>query len=784
MMEWKHFAMVFVAMLMIAPAAFADSANQAPVITNVGGPTSLNAGQTGTWTVSAYDPDGTYLTYGVTWGDGLDQKQAGQTQSGSTATLQHTYQSAGTYTITFTVTDAAGASTQSTLTTVVASTTPANQPPVITSVSGPDSLSVNQMGRWDITAYDPDGTYLEYSVNFGDNPSLTPTYVGSVAGFQHAYAQAGTYTLTFRVSDSAGTKVQSTKTVVVGDSQTGLQVGRIWMEPDPLNAGSVVLLSKVTYNGQPASMQDTNVYFTLTDTRGITSTSKVGYNCQIQNYCQYNYYGMGMGIGTLMPCGTMTLAVKAERNGQTATGSESLVLSPPNCNQASSNLPPVITSVAGPAEIAKGAQGTWKVSAYDPDGTYLTYSVVWGDEGAKEGAFAKDTGSTAGFVHTFANSGTYTIKFTVTDSAGASTQSTLTVSVAGGTSGNGGVKASVGAVPTEVSQYDSVYVTGTVSRSADASGDSPQEYRVVLSLDNGNNVAGGVSQSGSVAQAKEETVTLAPGESRDVSAYFTASQLGTNFAKILVYQKSGSTQSGYILVASDSVKVSVTQGGSTPGIPAPPAEKMAISLKQGWNQVSVPTGYIVSLSDIQQKCGVTSAWYYDTALGQYEAATSFSGGTAGAWMKAGSDCTYELDAPYASTWSVPLKAGWNMIGAPAGGATLTSVAGDCSIASGAWNYAPSAGQYIYSSSLEPGKGYWVKVAGACTLQGTGDMPPAAPTETAQGTTAQATQPAQAIEPAQVTAPQAATAATHTKDPQATEPAQAVQATQPQAYVKD
>jgi len=121
-----NFAFALFAALLLAGSVFAINTNstvidpnRAPVITGVGGPTSLNAGETGTWSVSAYDPDGTYLSYSVNWGDNLGQQQSGPSQSTSTATFQHTYSSAGTYTITFTVYDSAGASTQSTITTTV-----------------------------------------------------------------------------------------------------------------------------------------------------------------------------------------------------------------------------------------------------------------------------------------------------------------------------------------------------------------------------------------------------------------------------------------------------------------------------------------------------------------------------------------------------------------------------------------------------------------------------------------------------------------------------------------
>jgi len=711
---------------------------QKPVITSVEGPTSIAEGQAGTWSVTANDPNRNDLSYAVNWGDGKSLERAGQAESGSIARFLHTYSSAGTYTITFTVTNSQGVQAQTTITVnvqgtvanpctdsdggndlfakgtgngdYVGSATPViiglgstpwfaqpspysysvfydycdqsgqiieafcdangklsatgsscptgytcsdgacssnitaiNQPPVITGGSAPESLLVNQQGTWSVSAYDPDGTYLSYSVNWGES-IITPSPVeqiktGSSATFQHTYTQAGTYTITFTVTDSAGASAQITETVVVG--------------------------------------------------RGI------------------------------------------------------------NVNQ-----PPVITSVSGSATLSVGNSGNWKVSAYDPDGTYLSYSVNWGEISIKQTLENSiNTGNSASFEHTYSQAGTYTITFTVTDSAGAQTESATTVKVVGSAS-IGEISASVGAIPTELYQYDSVYVTGKVSRGAAATHDLLQSksYVVVLTLDNGNVVhpeTKATSQSGSIminqgsitiapSQGKEEEITLAPGESREVSAYFTASQLGTNFAKLMVYEKIGETctitdedhaeengcQNNYKLVASDTVKVQVKQGD----IPNPPSEKITLKFEKGWNQISVPTGYDVSLSDIQKKCDITSAWSYNTALGQYSAATVFGREITGVWMKANAACTYEIDAPYVATGSIPLKTGWNMIGAPSQTTAINNFAGNCKITSGPWNYSPSASQYGYSEKLEPGKGYWVKVSSDCTLGIASDnMPPAAPT---------------------------------------------------------
>ena len=619
----------------VGPAATGE--NQAPVITGMGGPTSLSAGQTGTWSVSAYDPDGTYLSYSVNWGDNIGVAHQGQADSGSAATFQHTYSSAGTYTITFKVTDGAGASTQSTVTVSVQGTAPADQPPVINKFTGPSLLLPGSIGFWSMKVTDSDDTGASFIIAWGDGTSTPEARVLSGVNYDqslsHTYTNAGTYTATLSVTDDHGTAVaaQATTTTVVASQ---------------------------------------------------------------------------------------------------------------------ANQPPVVTGVSGPSTLSVNEAGTWSVSAYDPDGTYLSYSVLWGDE---QDARVPEQGysQTATMQHTYSRAGTYTITFTVLDDQMAKTQSTLSVKVTGSGTSTSDVTATVGAIPTEVYQYDTVYVTGKISRGTDAASDSAQTYRVVLSLDNGNEIAktvsaesGTVTSTGSVqtaSQAREEEITLYPGESREVSAYFTATQLGTNFAKVMVYQKndngckdvdvasgkaSSRCRSYYELVASDSTKVYVKESG----IPSPPEESVTIVLEKGWNQISVPAREL-AVSELAKVCDIsTNVWYYNTATKQYEKATTLGGGHVGFWVKANAECKYTINETYITPapYAFNLKSGWNMIGSPLSTTSISDFAGDCKITSGPWNYSPAASQYTYSEKLEPGKGYWVKVASDCTLGSANDMPPSAP----------------------------------------------------------
>lgn len=104
-----------------------------------------------------------------------------------------------------------------------------NQPPVISQISGPTTLAVNQTGTWSIVARDPENQSLSYSIQWGDemmyplaaesrmafNPVSSQT-----STFTHVYASAGTYTVQVTVTDAQGGSAQSSVSVQVGSAPT------------------------------------------------------------------------------------------------------------------------------------------------------------------------------------------------------------------------------------------------------------------------------------------------------------------------------------------------------------------------------------------------------------------------------------------------------------------------------------------------------------------------------------------------------------------------------------
>jgi peptidoglycan hydrolase-like protein with peptidoglycan-binding domain len=102
-----------------------------------------------------------------------------------------------------------------------------NQPPVISSLTGPTVLDVGEKGTWYVKAYDPERGPLSYDVSWGDevrvmedmmSGSAAPTYrVRQTTTFTHSYQLRGEYTIRVVVRDEEGGSAETTTTVFVDD---------------------------------------------------------------------------------------------------------------------------------------------------------------------------------------------------------------------------------------------------------------------------------------------------------------------------------------------------------------------------------------------------------------------------------------------------------------------------------------------------------------------------------------------------------------------------------------
>lgn len=465
----------------------------------------------------------------------------------------------------------------------------------------------------------------------------------------------------------------------------------------------------------------------------------------------------------------------------------------------SANKAPVISGTGGPTSINVNEQGTWSVTASDPENGPLVYTIVWGDEPqTSSGSALKVLAQEATFQHTYYNPGTYTVVIYAQDEQGANARSSITVNVGKGTPNYEKVDVSVSAEPYQVKLYDTYKVTGKITYMQGATGGTPQKFKVVTSstpllsisaaakasaqvrleasqedilqaLVNyftttkpatapsaippaesqtapaesaaaGQTAVASVAEKTTVSNSQERVdyVSLYPGESTTVSAYFTARTPGTKVVRVRVYQyddrivcaqASGSSVQApcerYKLVAQDSAKVEVSGKDETP--PSPPSEG-TIKIYKGWNMVSVPVGASVSMKEVSSQCDSKPYAWKLTGTGYVKEYTLSPG--IGYWIKSSGECEYDVAVSSNSQgYATPeLFAGWNLVAAPESAVSISDYAGSCSISQGPWYYSHTTGsakpEYVYSSSLEPGRAYWIYADSACAPGS--DLPPSPP----------------------------------------------------------
>jgi len=147
-------------------------------------------------------------------------------------------------------------------------------------------------------------------------------------------------------------------------------------------------------------------------------------------------------------------------------------------------------------------------------------------------------------------------------------------------------------------------------------------------------------------------------------------------------------------------------------------QSYALNFKAGWNLFSVPVTYVsTSNSNCQPESpvwGMYNGNYYET---------TYTNGGYAYWVKMKSDCTTNITGRNITISNFPtLNDGWNMVGAPSETVNIDDVKGTCTAERGPLWYDPSIGNYVKSSVLQQGRGYFIKVSDACRL-GTGLPPP-------------------------------------------------------------
>lgn len=146
------------------------------------------------------------------------------TATGSGQFVSHTYTSAGSYTVTLTVTDSSGQSSSATTTATIGggtagggttsnTTNSATANGVTANTGGPYSGSSGAPIAFNTTAStaNPGASIVSCVLSFGDNSTSAPCQ-----GATHVYNSNGSYTAVITVTDSTGAVVAASTTVTVG----------------------------------------------------------------------------------------------------------------------------------------------------------------------------------------------------------------------------------------------------------------------------------------------------------------------------------------------------------------------------------------------------------------------------------------------------------------------------------------------------------------------------------------------------------------------------------------
>ncbi|WP_404791342.1 PKD domain-containing protein [Altericista sp. CCNU0014] len=347
--------------------------NPIPTINQIDIDSTLSEGTPANFSATATISGNQPLTY--TWDLGDSSSPiAGQT-------INHTYANNGTYTVTLSVNSNNGPTATEQRTVTVNNIAP-------TANAGPDQTAdEGQTIQLSGTYTDPgilDTHTLTWDFGDGSAPitgTLTPT---------HIYADNGTYTVSFTVTDKDGGSTTDTLVVTVNN-----------VAPTIATLNGPVTLSEGDTATFSATATDPGTLDTLTYTWtfGDGSTPIQGQTAT-HTFADNGLY-------------TVSLTV-TDNDGATTTQTLTVEVT---------NIAPIPTGVTLSSTLTEGNSATFSATATDP-GTLDTLTYTW--------TFGDGTPAVTGqsVSHTYPDNGTYAISLTVTDKDGATTTRTFPVTVA------------------------------------------------------------------------------------------------------------------------------------------------------------------------------------------------------------------------------------------------------------------------------------------------------------------------------------------------------------------
>lgn len=387
------------------PSGLSDSKNIDLRINNVNRPPVMSAipsqtideNQRLSFTINVSDPDKEDLNRLTVKAEGAPLG-AVFTPMNRTFTWTPTFEQAGEYKVTFTVTDAAGLSDTKTATITVNNV---NRKPTLAIIQN-QRTSENKPLSLSLSATDPDkddAANLTFSAE-GLPEGATLSNDGKFAWTPN-FDQAGTYTITFKAKDQGGMDDSKTITVIVDNVNRPPKLEAIENQKTQENKA---LAFKINATDED---KGDKVTFSMTGAPAGASLSADGNFAWTPTYDQ---------------AGTYTVNVRVADGALNSFDTKSFTITVDNVNR-----PPVLEVATSP-KVDEGKPINFKVTFKDPDKEDAGKLTLTAD-GVPTGATFNALTGQFSWTPNFEQAGDYTVTFKVKDAAGLEDSKTVTITV-------------------------------------------------------------------------------------------------------------------------------------------------------------------------------------------------------------------------------------------------------------------------------------------------------------------------------------------------------------------
>lgn len=345
---------------------------------------------------SAIDPDENQVRYIFDWGDGTNSI-IGPVDSGTISSSSHKWIKGGTYQVKANAIDSKGSTSRWSEPLNVTINTPPGGP---SAPSGPSSGRIGIPQTYSVSAIDPDGDQINYTIDWGDGTTLIvgPMDSGAYAIVKHTWTKAGIYQVKAAATDSIGsTSRWSEQWAVIINAPPN----RPSKPSGPISVYAWALTSYSTFVTDPDN-DSMNCSFDWGDgNRSITNLIPSGGNVS--------------AVHSWSDEGDYRIKVVAIDGSKDASGwSDYLTIS-----VISNGRPNVPIDLFGPSSGYTGIAHSYFTLADDPDNDKVKYTFDWGDR-THSTTDIVNPGSVESASHAWSKAGTYQVRCNSTDSKGAS----------------------------------------------------------------------------------------------------------------------------------------------------------------------------------------------------------------------------------------------------------------------------------------------------------------------------------------------------------------------------